>query len=74
MNCPHCTGIHLVRNGMTRAYKTKPDTIGLRYLCRDCGRTHLIQVKEQEDNKFLRRAIPSGPDGGRPTRMDWRFA
>jgi len=29
--CPHCRGMHVVRNGMARGLQ--------RYLCRDCGRT-----------------------------------
>jgi transposase-like protein len=70
--CPHCSGARLVRNGVYRGYK-RADHVGIRYLCRDCGRTHMVRVTEKADIGYMKRG-KTLPSGGRPTRMDWRFA
>lgn len=75
ITCPHCNDEHIVRHSVYRQYKSASD-IGIRYRCRNCGKTHMRRVREIDDHKFTNanRTIKHGPDGGRPTRIDWRHA
>lgn len=76
LTCKYCGDEHLVRNGVVRGYKRRPDDAGVRYLCRDCGRTFILRVLSAADGAYTKagRAFSSGADGGRPTRSDWRHA
>jgi transposase-like protein len=74
--CKYCGDEHIVRNGVVRTYKRRPDHVGVRYLCRECGKTFMVRVMEAQDAAYTKadRAFSSGADGGRPTRIDWRHA
>lgn len=69
--CPHCDG-DLVRWGVCH-YKRRPDVVGVRYRCRDCGKTMIHRVPAAEDVAMTRKA-GTFPSGGRPIRRDWRYA
>ena len=65
-HCAHCEG-ELLRHGVSR--KQNGDIYGVRYRCRECGRTHTQRMTADEY-----RGTRQYNATGRPMRNDWRMA
>lgn len=61
-------GGDLLRHGLTR-YNADKRVVGVRYKCRECGKTHTQRMAEDECNGLLFFSAT-----GRPTLNDWRYA
>lgn len=67
MKLCECGG-DLLRHGVAR-YKSAPAIVGVRYKCRECGRTFTQRMGSDEHKEKLR-----FNSAGRPHYQDWRHA